>query len=240
VRWIITLVLLTAGLSQGARDLSDSDRDGYPDALELVGQDRAAFSDWFAAVAESQFYGLSNDWNLKDRDCAGLLRYAFVQALEKKDRAWWAKFTYIPRPRYPEVRAYGYPMPILSRSVFRQAPGAFQPDDVVQGRFVGRVGAKYLANFSSVFVTRDWRQARRGDIVYFLRPGLASYHSMVYLGQNAQGEGMVVYHTGGSVADGGEVRLLSLTTLMKHPDSAFHPTVGNPSFLGFYRWKIAQ
>ena len=235
MRWIITLVLLASGFSFGARDLSDSDRDGYPDALELVGQDRAAFSDWFAAVAESQFYGLSADWKPEDRDCAGLLRYAFVQALEKKDRAWWAKFAYFPRPRSPEVRAYAYPMPIISRSVFRQAPGAFQPDDVREGRFVGRVGAKYLANYSSVFVTRDSRQARRGDLVYFLRPGLASYHSMVYLGN-----GMVVYHTGGSVQDGGEVRLLSLETLMKHPDSAFHPTILNPNFLGFYRWKIVQ
>jgi hypothetical protein len=51
---------------------------------------------------------------------------------------------------------------------------------------------------------------------------------------------MVVYHTGGSVQDGGEVRLLSLETLMKHPDSAFHPAPGNPNFLGFYRWKILQ
>ena len=227
------IAAILAGLAFGQPSRPDSDRDGYPDALELTGRDRVAFADWFAAVAESQFYGISSDWKLEDQDCSGLLRYAFVNALEKKDKAWYAKFKFLPRPTSGEVRAYGYPMPLVSRSVFRQSPGAYRAGDVAEGRFVGRVGAKYLANFSSVPVGKDWRQARRGDLVYFIRPGLNSYHSMVYLG-----DGMVVYHTGGSVEDGGEVRLLSLETLMKHPDRAFHPVTSNPSFLGFYRWKI--
>ena len=69
----------------------------------------------------------------------------------------------------------------------------------------------------------------------FLRPELGSYHSMVYLGG-----GRVVYHTGASAAEGGEVRLLTLATLMRHPNPAFHPTRSNPSFLGVYRWKILE
>ena len=73
----------------------------------------------------------------------------------------------------------------------------------------------------------------RGDLLIFLRPELSSYHSMVYLGN-----GLVVYHTGASVAEGGQVRLVTLATLNKHPDAAFHPTVSNPNFLGVYRWKI--
>jgi uncharacterized protein YfaT (DUF1175 family) len=237
MRWLAFLVSLTIGfsLAQVAPSAADTDADGYPDALELVGQDRTSFAEWFAVIAESQFYGISSDWAKEDQDCAGLLRYAYRQTLERKDTAWWAKFRWIRRPNTPAVRAYGYPAPLVSRSLFRQAPGTFQRNDVEQGNFVGRVGAKYLANYSSVFVSRDVRQARRGDLVYFVRPRLRSYHSMVYLGG-----GMVVYHTGGSVQDGGEVRLLSLETLMKHPDSAFHPAPGNPNFLGFYRWKILQ
>ena len=231
---LVVAVICVLGLAFGdSASITDSDRDGYPDALELVGRDRTAFADWFAAIAEAQFYGHASDWKPEDQDCSGLLRYAFVNALEKKDTAWYAKFKFFPRPGSSEVRAYGYPMPLLSRSVFRQAPGVYQRTDVQDGRFVGRVGAKYLANYSSVFISKDWRHAQRGDLVYFIRPGLRSYHSMVYLGG-----GMVVYHTGGSVEDGGEVRLLSLETLFKHPDRALHPTANNPSFLGFYRWKI--
>lgn len=40
---------------------ADRDRDGYPDAAELYGQDRASFTDWFAAVAERQYSGMNAD-----------------------------------------------------------------------------------------------------------------------------------------------------------------------------------
>ncbi|SEJ49073.1 hypothetical protein SAMN04488058_10945 [Deinococcus reticulitermitis] len=215
------------------RSAPDRDRDGYPDAAELRGEDRARFSEWFAAIAESQYYGVSADWAPQDRDCAGLLRYAFVQALLPHDGAWRAKFKYLPPPRLPSVQNLAYPLPYLSRSVFRVAGGAYQAGDVAAGRLVGRTSAQYLANFSARRLGRDPRAARRGDLLFFLRPGLGAYHSMVYLGG-----GLVVYHTGAAPEEGGEVRLLSLDTLMKHPDPAFHPTAKNPNFLGVYRWKV--
>ncbi|MEZ4606151.1 MAG: DUF1175 family protein [Deinococcales bacterium] len=61
----------------------------------------------------------------------------------------------------------------------------------------------------------------------------SAYHSMVYLG-----DGKVVYHTGASPEEGGEVRLLSLDTLNRHPDVTWHAVPENPYFLGFFRWKI--
>lgn len=215
--------------------LTDSDRDGYPDSVELYGQDRARFAEWFAAVAESQYYGLNADWKLEDQDCSGLVRYAFVNALMPHDQAWYAKFKFLPRPKTPAVQNLTYPMPLISRSVFRVAGGAFARDDVEVGRMVGRTTAQYLANYSMNFISRDPARAQRGDVLFFMRPQLKSYHSVVYLGG-----GMVVYHTGASPAKGGQVRLLSLSTLRKHPDSAFHPNTSNPFFLGVYRWKIIQ
>lgn len=213
----------------------DADRDGYPDTAELYGQDRASFADWFASIAESQYYGISADWAAQDQDCSGLLRYAFVNALARHDAAWFAKFRFLPKPALPPVQNLSYPLPVIRRSVFRVAAGTYRTDDVEQGRLVGRTGAQYLLRDSMTLVSRDLAQARRGDVLFFLRPQLSSYHSVVYLGG-----GMVVYHTGLSPAEGGEVRLLSVQTLMRHPDTAFHPSASNPNFLGVYRWKIIQ
>ncbi|GHF32577.1 hypothetical protein HNQ07_000384 [Deinococcus metalli] len=218
-----------------APSVVDADRDGYPDSAELYGADRTRFAEWFAAVAESQYYGTNADWAVQDQDCSGLVRYAFVNALSRHNAAWFAKFRYLPPPRTPSVQGVSYPLPVIGRAAFRVAPGAYRPDDVAQGRMVGRTGAQFLLNGSMTRVSRDVAQARRGDVLFFLRPQRRSYHSMVYLGG-----GMVVYHTGLSPAEGGEVRLLSVQTLMKHPDAAFHPVASNQDFLGVYRWKIVQ
>lgn len=231
----VAALLTGSAASQPASIPLDADRDGYPDSAELYGQDRASFADWFASVAESQYYGVSADWAAQDQDCSGLLRYAFVNALTAHDAAWYAKFRFLPRPGTPPVQHLSYPLPLISRSVFRVAPGAYRKDDVQEGRLVGRTGAQSLLNHSMTLVSRDLHQARRGDVLFFLRPQRRSYHSVVYLGGN-----MVVYHTGLSPSEGGEVRLLSVPTLMKHPDAAFHPIPSNPNFLGVYRWKIVQ
>ena len=215
--------------------VADSDRDGYPDAAELIGQDRERFADWFAAIAESQYYGMNKDWLPADRDCGGLLRYAFVNALTAHDAAWRAKFTYLPRPQSGDVQAFGYPLPIISRSVFRVSGGAYQPGDIGAGKLVGRSGVQYLATYSMVRVSKNVSAARRGDLLIFIRPDLRSYHSMVYLGG-----GKVVYHTGASPAEGGEVRLLTVASLMRYAERAFHPASSNPNFLGVYRWKIVD
>lgn len=234
---LITFTILGMSVATSTFDgpARDVDRDGYPDVAELRGEDRARFSEWFAAIAESQYYGLNVDWKVEDQDCAGLLRYAFVQALVHHDAAWKAKFKFLPTPRLPSVQNQTYPLPVLSRSVFRVAPGAYQAGDVAAGKLVGRTSAQYLANAAAQRVTRNINEARRGDLLFFFRPRLGAYHSMVYLGG-----GMVVYHTGASPEEGGEVRLLSIQTLMKHPEKAFHPLSSNPNFLGVYRWKVLQ
>ncbi len=249
---LLGLALLTGGLAQpvqsqtqgsvqtatqtapgAAGRVADSDADGYPDADELVGQDRARFADWFAAIAQSQYYGMNRDWAAQDRDCGGLLRYAFINALAAHDAAWFAKFNYLPRPHQMDVQALTYPLPVISRSVFRVAGGAYQPGDIAAGKLVGRSGVQYLATYAMVKVSRDINRARRGDVLIFIRPNLRSYHSMVYLGGN-----LVVYHTGASPAEGGEVRLLSVQSLLRYAERAFHPALSNSNFLGVYRWKI--
>ena len=212
----------------------DADADGYPDAVELnSAMEREAFLEWFAAIAEAQYTAPSPEW--KYRDCSGLLRFAYIQALKRKDGAWLSQFPYLPRVRAFPIE--NYPMPIISRSVFRVAKGSFRPDDVDRGRLVGEANAFQLMSYSAKFIGRREDQAKRGDLLFFIHPLAegSSYHSMVYLGN-----GRVVYHTGADLHDEGEVRLLTLEALRKHPDPSWHPDPGNPNFLGFYRWKIVD
>src|SRR5256714_14138736 len=85
-------------------EIVDSDNDGIPDVIELrTYQDRDAFKRWFTAIAETQFYQLSDQWNAEQRDCAGLVRFATREALRKHDRIWFQKMG----PNYETVAGGG-------------------------------------------------------------------------------------------------------------------------------------
>lgn len=234
IRFVLA-ALLFLGSSPGPPPWAyDGDRDGYPDVAELTGAaERESFLGLFAAVAEAQYTDSSEDW--RERDCSGLLRYAFVAALRPKNAAWFGKFAHLP-PALSTSPGH-YPLPVLSRSVFRNAPGTFQPGDVAKGKIVGLASAEELMRYSSLPLGRHETAARRGDLLFFAHPLAegSGFHSMVYLGG-----GRVVYHTGLRPEEGGEVRLLTLDTLRRHPDPTWHPDPNNPHFLGFYRWKIVS
>jgi uncharacterized protein len=236
--WMVLIALLLTSLALANNPVlpQDSDGDGYPDVVEISSTaERTAFMEWFAAVAEAQYTAPAPSWEY--RDCSGLLRFAFTKALEPKDTAWFAQFPYFKAPQVAPVRSVSFPLPVLSRSAFRISSGSYQDSDVEEGRIVGLATAEELMRYSSVFLSKDERFARRGDLLFFVHPLAegSSYHSMVYLGN-----GRVVYHTGAASEEGGEVRLLSLNTLRKHPDSSWHPDADNRYFLGFYRWKIVD
>ena len=64
----------SAGISSASEKRSseatliDSDNDGIPDVEELrTYQDRDSFRRWFTAIAETQFYQLSDQWNAEQR-----------------------------------------------------------------------------------------------------------------------------------------------------------------------------
>ena len=228
---LLSLLLLASGLAQNEWDSTGS---GLPDATLISHPaDREAFRLWFAAIAEAQFTAQSPDW--EHLDCSGLIRFAYTQALAPKTPSWYAQFPYLQAPAIHSPREPGYPMPGISRSVFRIAPGSYRPGDVQDGKLVGMATSFELMHYNSKYLGRSRQAAERGDLMFFSHPLAegSGYHSMVYLG-----DGMLVYHTGATPEEGGEVRLLSLETLARHPDPSWHPVPGNPHFLGFFRWRI--
>lgn len=228
---------------------ADSDGDGIPDRAELhTFGDRESFRHWFTAIAESQFDSPSEAWSAEQRDCAGLVRFAWREALRRHDRAWLRRFgrQYGFDASRPDVRAYDLERGPLGEKLFRTGPGPFGEDDLREGVFNEFADARTLKDYNSEFLGRDRRRAAPGDLLFFHQPWVQQYpyHVMIFLGRShragEEGDDWVVYHTGSSPDDAGEVRQMRLSTLDRHPDARWRPLAPNRHFLGFYRLKILQ
>jgi uncharacterized protein len=218
---------------------TDLDHDGLRDSAELrTFNDRENFRRWFTWVAEMQFYNLSDEWNAEQRDCAGLVRFAFREALRPHDRLWFQRMGENYDPVAPDLNPKI--AAILNGKFFRTAPGI----DIVGGSFSEFADAQTLKTFNVDFVGRDRSQAKPGDLLFFHQPWVQKYpyHVMIFLGEpRVASEGThdwVVYHTGASPHDAGTVKKVRLAVLDKHPDKRWRPVSTNPNFLGFFRLKI--
>lgn len=228
----------------------DADDDGIPDRAELRSYgDRENFRRWFTALAETQFYETSKQWNPEQRDCAGLVRFSWREALRTHDRPWLRRMGSAYESIAPDVRAYtlerGSP---LGERLFRTRPGAFQENDLTDDTFSDFADARTLKEFNTEFVSRDRRRAEPGDLLFFHQPwaGRYPYHVMIFLGEAREAsEGAsdwVVYHTGAAADTSGRdtIRKVRLAVLDEHPDRRWRPVETNRNFLGFYRLKILR
>lgn len=225
----------------------DSDNDGIPDAAELGSfSDRENFKRVFTGIAEMQFYRISDQWNVQQRDCAGLVRFAWREALRRHDRAWFQKMG----PGY-EVFASDLSTDFLERGplgekLFRTQFGAYQMSDLADAKFSEFADARTLKNFNSRFISRDRQFAQTGDLLFYHQPWVQKfpYHVMIFVGESriddTETRGWVVYHTGASSVDEGAVKKVELAVLDQHPNKRWRPVESNPNFLGFYRLKILE
>ncbi len=223
----------------------DSDSDGIPDRAELrTYGDRESFRAWFTAVAEAQFYRESPEWNAGQRDCAGLVRFAWREALRPHDRAWLLRMGEGYDPVAPDVRAYTLERSPVGEKLFRTRPGSFDQRDLSDKTFSEFADARTLREYNTRYVGRDLARAEAGDLLFFRQPWVQKYpyHVMVFLGRaRSDDEGAadwVVYHTGAAPDEGGEVRKVRLSVLARHPDPRWRPVESNRNFLGFHRLKI--
>jgi len=229
-----------------AANYRDSAGDGTPDVLRLEDPaDEAAFRGWFTFLAEAQFFRETSTLPAEISDCAGLIRYAYREALRTHDSAW-SKSAALPLvPAIPSVRKYEYPFTPWGAALFRIGPE----------QLAEFADAATLLHLNTHLVARDIRRARAGDLIFFHREDAAMpYHTMMYLGssqiENAAGP-YLIYHTGpthevahevahepGHASSAGEIRRPAVAELQKHPDPSWHPGAENPHFLGVYRWNI--
>jgi uncharacterized protein len=223
---------------------ADMDHDGLPDILELRSfNDRDNFRNWFTSIAEMQFYKMSNEWNPEQRDCAGLVRFAWREALRSHDREWYQRIGEGYKTVAPDVSVKLGSEP-LGEKLFRTAPGNYRPADVAAGKFSEFADAQTLKLFNATFISRDRDQAKPGDLLFFYQPFVQKfpYHVMIFLGDaRVANEGQhdwVVYHTGAAPENGGAVKKVRLAVLDGHPNKRWRPIETNPNFLGFYRLKL--
>ena len=227
-------------------DLCDSDEDGIPDGAELASSsEREDFRLWFTAIAEMQFYRLSDEWNAEQRDCAGLVRFSWREALRPHDRRWFLRMGLegyeLIAADTGSIKAERSP---LGDRLFRTGAGPFRASDLDSNKFSEFADARSLKDYNSRFIGRDRRQAQPGDLLFFFQPRAQKFpfHMMIFLGEaRTASEGArdwVVYHTGAGPTDAGVVKKVRLGVLDRHPDKRWRPVSSNPNFLGFYRLKI--
>jgi uncharacterized protein YfaT (DUF1175 family) len=104
--------------------------------------------------------------------------------------------------------------------------------------------AKTLKRLNSRWVSRDLAGARRGDLLFFRQEQQTlPFHAMIFVGQShfdrAPGE-WIVYHTGPTGDDPGEMRRVTASELKAHREPRWRPLPSNSSFLGVYRWNILR
>ena len=221
----------------------DRNGDGFPDVAQLAGeQDKERFREWLASIAEAQYYQTSDLWNKDQQDCAGLIRFAFREALKRHDREWLLHFKFLTEPGIGDVEAFNYPaMPLLGPNLFRTKPEAFRPEDLADSTFSSFCEAKYLPAHNCVALGYDERNLRKGDLLFFFHyddPEMP-YHGIIFTGTSPEGEeDWLVYHTGPVEGTRGVVKKVRFRDLKQHPEEKWRPLQSNRYFLGYYRWKM--
>lgn len=226
--------------------------DGFPDSVRLTRpEDRTTFVRWLGFLAESQFYVSSSSASAGIHDCAGLVRFAFRNALAAHNASWRASTQIAPiarttgkQPDFGDLREFVYPDWALGANLFRTRAGPLAPGDLDGGAFAQFADAATLLHYNTYFISRDARAARAGDLLFFLQPGQNEpYHCMLFIGRSyfqPHNADWIVYHTGDLNGLPGEVRELELQSLMHHPDPRWRPLAANPRFLGVYRFELLR
>jgi uncharacterized protein YfaT (DUF1175 family) len=189
--------------------------------------DRAAFRAWFVLLADAQFERPAPEIT----DCAGLVRYAMREALRTHTPEWVRTVALPFAPQFPDVRS-------APRGGNAGLP-LFQVGPPHAPRYAEFADARTIVSRNAVPLGREAGRARPGDLLYFRQPGQRQPdHLMVVVGQSAfekDGADWVVYHTGPSDTDRGEMRKVRLATLRLHPSPRWRPVLENASFVGLFR-----
>jgi uncharacterized protein len=213
---------------------SDRAADGTPDFLRLDDlADRQAFADLFAYLAEIQYAPRRDALPGEIKDCSALIRYAYRETLREEAAS-----------AHAQPVKYRYPFTPLGPRLFRTTSGPFRESDLRDQTFSEFADAETLRRYNTYFISRDVLRAKRGDLLFYRQPDQRSpAHAMIFLAESQieeNREKRVVYHTGPSGSDKGEIRRPTIDELLHHPEPRWRPLSGNSNFLGVYRWNILK
>lgn len=150
-------------------------------------------------------------WDKKNRDCAGLVRYLFWEAMQAHNDAFLQQ--------YPAMRSLAVVNP--PSGLMRLRP-AWNHDNLTAVQLVAR----------SRNIGRDLpaRALKTGDLLYFQSAELKIRHIMLVI---RSGSALfLVYHTGD---DRDELRIRTFADITALPETQWHPEPQNPVFRGIYR-----
>ncbi len=223
----------------------DRFHDGTPDFLRLNNTaDRDAFRRWFTLLADFESLLPAEKLPAEINDCAALIRFAYRSALHAHEAGWMAEMGLESLPSVPSVQKYQYPFTPLGAGLLRVKPGAFAAEDLSNGAFAQFADARKLRELNTHFISRDVRQARPGDLLFYRQlQQNEPYHSMIFVGRSqldGDQDALVIYHTGPIGKEKGEIRRLRVEDLLQHPSPRWRPVPGNSNFLGVYRWNILR
>ncbi|MDD2759134.1 MAG: DUF1175 family protein, partial [Methylomonas sp.] len=181
-------------------------------------------------VALLQARKISPLWEPKQRDCAGLVRFAYRTALEARDETRTRKLGIPPQLNLP-------PLSDQARQLFDDFPRIWQT-----GTKDGKAHYGYFADAETLIArnfrlkSRDVTSARSGDLLVYQKPLINEepYHLMLFAAGRA--ENLAVYHNGARGEDA-QVRVVRISELLESPDPVWIPKAENPHFLGVYEWN---
>lgn len=193
-----------------------------------------AFRRWVAWLAEA-LYASQPDLPADVKDCSGLVRFCYREALRRHDRGWAEQVGLDSIPAMPDAAGGSRIHALLGGAVFRVRPGAYRPGDERNGSYRHFADAEHLMRFNCRRVAAEIESARQADLLFYrqLEPR-QPFHSMVVT------ERRVVYHTGPEGGWAGEVRRLTFDELRRHPQARWRPVGGNSNYLGVFRWNILE
>jgi hypothetical protein len=196
----------------------------------LPAQDESALREAVTDVALLQARRPSPFWEPKQRDCAGLVRFAYRTALEVRDAKRSAKLG-IP------AKLNLAPLSNQARQLFPDFPKIWQTGFAdLKPKYGYFADAETLIGYNFRLKSRQLDTARSGDLLVYQKPldSDEPYHLMLFAAGHP--ENLAVYHNGDQ-GDEAQVRVVRISELLESPDPVWNPSSENPYFLGVYEWN---
>jgi uncharacterized protein YfaT (DUF1175 family)/uncharacterized protein YfaP (DUF2135 family) len=191
--------------------------------------DEANFRRAVASLALQQSQKISPAWDPNQRDCSGLIRFAYREAI---------------RERSPEQRAHLFlpkslSFPSLTRRVQNLLPA--YPRIWLVGtsppRFSHFADADTLISHNFRLKGFQAEDSKEGDILVFNQLAkMDSPHHLMLIANGINHKKLAVYHNGASGAEG-KIRVVSLESLLSGRVPEWLPSSVNPNFVGVFQWN---